>query len=370
MKNYLDGANTIMRKGYRQEPAREGMVATKSYTSLQLRFDLGKGKIPILTTKHISIKNVVAELLWMLRGQNNIIPLAKDKCYIWHDNAYKWFCKINEEEHLGFPELTFESFKAIIQESADTNEAVPIRLRKGHDAYLLGDNGRIYGWQWRNRQVDQIADCIAKLTSNPTSRQNKVVAWIPEDMNYKVVSQPNCHGDFTINTKQLDGAARIVLLKEKLRRENVTFNINEVNDRLNEYGIPRYSFTLSINQRSGDYALGVPYNITSYAILANIIGLLSNTVPKLLVMTITDAHIYMDHIKTLKEQCRLEPLELPELRIKGRTFKDTILADDRPTNLDEYLDSLNVEDFTLTNYKNHGVKKFKLHTGTITNKTV
>lgn len=365
MQEYFKGAKIISQKGFNQRPARAGLVGTKVYSSLQMRFDLSKGEVPILTSKAMPFKLIMSELLWFLRGDTNIKYLLQENNHIWTDNGYKWHNQLVEEEGLPYPIMTAEEY-----EEAVLRDKYEPCVRPNGTEYRVGDLGKIYSYQWRMRPgCDQLVKALQLLKVNPTSRQNKVVAWVPEDMDYKHVAQPNCHGDFTITGRPLDGEARIKLLKEKLQKDNLSFNIQEVNAKLDEYGIPKYEFSFNLNQRSGDFALGVPFNITSYAMMMYIFGILTNMVPKMLIMTINDAHVYADHLNTLRGQIEREPRALPTFTIKDWSWKDLAGAT-FPTkkDLDMFLSEFKANDFKLVDYKPHPPVNYKLHTGTPTKK--
>lgn len=368
MKEYIKGAEMIAKKGFMQKSARSGMPSTKSYSNLQLRFALNNGEVPILTTKQVSFKNVIVELLWFLRGEQNIKYLVDNNCHIWNDNAYNWFVKINKEENLQFDIDNQAQFVDIIRFNTAEELGQMGRTRPNGKEYILGDNGRIYGWQWRNRKVDQLQRMLNTLKGNPYSRQNKVVAWIPEDMDYEYVSQPNCHGDFTISGREIPFTKRLDLLKSKLHKDSISFNAESIREDMKKHSIPSTSFGVALQQRSGDYALGIPYNITSYSMLAYITGIVSNTVPTFLTLTCTDAHVYSPHLKTLGNQCKRTPGNLPTFTIKGKTFQELLLEDKYKGDLNAFLNDVTVDDFKLVDYQHQGKVEFKLFTGKATNK--
>ena len=363
MKEYIKAGEIILMKGFRQEPARAGMIGTRVYSALQMRYDLSKSQIPILTTKEVAFKAAIAELLWMLRGETHIKPLIESGCNVWNDNAWKWANALRKHEGLDIPKMTYDEF---VKEAVNDNPKV--YQRSNGETYTIGELGRIYGYQLRRRKgIDQLRNAINLLIENPTSRQNKVVCWVPEDMNYEYCAQPNCHGDFSFTGRSLDAETRLKLLKNKLNSDKLSMNIGDINTNLDHYRIPRYEFSLKLYQRSGDYALGIPFNILEYSVMMYIVAILTNTVPKMLVMTIDDAHLYADHIVDFREvQCRREPLELPTFTIKGRKWQE-LAADFNPEfkDLDLFLANLNPNDFKLENYKHHDKINYRLHTGIV-----
>lgn len=366
MKEYIKGAEVILKNGFYKGQAREGMPSTKGLFNLNLKFKLNPkvSEMPILTTKEVNFKNVVVELLWLLKGYNNIKYLVDNDCNIWNKNAHDWFVKLNRSEDLGFPEWGIKGFVEQIK-GLTTEELVADYTveRKNGERYTLGDNGRIYGWQWRNRRVDQIQRAIDLLINQPLSRHNKTVAWVTDDMNYDLVSQPNCHGDFTISGRELDTSDRIEMLKRRLKGSNVKVNLKEIGDLLKTYRIPTHSFSLSLDQRSGDYALGIPYNITSYSLMMYCFGIFTNTIPAFFNHKITDAHIYKDHLSSMQNQVRRVPMNLPVFTIKDKTFNEWLEDGRYYNNLQKFLEEIEPDDFQLHGYRHHGAIKFKLHTG-------
>ena len=96
-----------------------------------------------------------------------------------------------------------------------------------------------------------------------------------------------------------------------------------------------------LTQRSGDIALGIPFNLACYATLTHMIANETGLEVGEFSHYINDAHVYVNHIDGLKEQLNRKPLKLPELKIKEKPFWD-----------------LTFEDFELVNYQHHPVIKF------------
>ncbi len=134
-----------------ERPDRTG-VGTRSLFGEQLRFDLRDG-FPILTTKRVWFKGVVAELLWMLSGGTNVKELHEHGVHIWDEWADE-----------------------------------------------LGRLGPVYGQQWRAwggwaapmpEAVDQIGDLVSGLKKDPSGRRHIVTAWNPTDV--PDMGLPCCH---------------------------------------------------------------------------------------------------------------------------------------------------------------------------------
>ena len=171
-----------------------------------------------------------------------------------------------------------------------------------------GELGPIYGKQWRRwttkdgRDIDQISNVIEQIKSNPDSRRLIVSAW---------------------NVGELDQMA--------LAPCHALFQFYVVNGRLD----------CQLYQRSADIALGVPFNIASYAALLMMIAQECNLEAGIFTHTLGDAHIYLNHVEGLREQLKRSPKPLPQLKIAQKPFWD-----------------LTFEDFELLNYEHDPFIKF------------
>ena len=177
-------------------------------------------------------------------------------------------------------------------------------------AKRFGNLGPIYGSQWRkwkftdkftngeqiayvNGKIDQIQNLINDLKTNPDSRRLMVSAWNVGELDSMTL--PPCHYGFQVWTRELS------------REERVDLYIKKYGDTGMDYEkykntIPTRAISLMWNQRSVDTGLGLPYNITSYALLLTILGKMTNMIPEELIGNLGDTHIYSDHIDGLKEQ--------------------------------------------------------------------
>lgn len=257
MKQYLDAVREVLKTGERK-PNRTG-VDTIATSGVFYKIDLSKG-FPLLTTKKISWKNIVIEMLWFLSGSKNIDILHKHECRFWD----RW---------------------------TDDNNEVP-------SAY--GDFWRNYPSHWHEKKGevylfhpnynDQIAYIIKTLRNNPDSRRMVLNAWYPD--NAQKSSLPPCHCMFILNVQYKNGVPTLCS---------------------------------HLMQRSCDIAIGVPYNIASYALLTHIFSVLSGISVGTFSHLLCDAHIYTsksngkqrdsDHIPGLKRQLEREPKTLPSLEI-------------------------------------------------------
>ena len=168
-----------------------------------------------------------------------------------------------------------------------------------------GELGPIYGYQWRNwggHGIDQIKDAIATIKKDPTSRRIIVSAWNVDDI--PKMKLPPCHTFF-------------------------------------QFYVQDTWLDCQMYQRSADLALGVPFNIASYALLMSMVAQECKLAPRYFVHTLGDAHIYLNHVEGVKIQLAREPFPLPKL----------VLAD-KPVLEMKY------EDIQLEGYQHHPFIKF------------
>lgn len=270
---------------------RQGRNAvTRAKFAIQMRFNLEDG-FPAVTTKKLAFNAVKGELLWFLEGVGSDARLkeimSKDgkpaEHTIWTDNAEAPYWK---------PKAKFN-----------------------------GDLGRVYGVQWRHWQkprtfwdfilgrkpeVDQIAQVINKIKTDPGDRRIIVTAWNPGEIDQMAL--PPCH---------------------------MTFQFFVADGKL----------SLHMLQRSCDMFLGVPFNIASYALLLAMVAQVTGLKAHECVLTLNDAHIYHEHFDAVKEQLGREPMKLPKLWLNPE-IKD--------------IDSFTMDDIRLENYESHPAIKAKM----------
>ncbi len=232
MRQYLDLLQDVLDTGA-VKADRTG-TGTRSVFGRQLRFDLSAG-FPLVTTKKIHLKSVVHELLWFIKGDTNTAYLRDNGVRIWDE----W---------------------------ADDK----------------GDLGPVYGKQWRSwpapnaATIDQLADVIAQIKSNPDSRRHIVSAWNVADLPNMALLP--CHALF-------------------------------------QFYVADGRLSCQLYQRSADLFLGVPFNIASYALLTHMIAQVCDLVPGDFVHTSGDAHIYANHMEQVREQLSRAPRALPTLTL-------------------------------------------------------
>jgi thymidylate synthase len=255
MRQYLELMRHVRDHGATKED-RTG-TGTQSVFGYQMRFDLQQG-FPLVTTKKLHLRSIIHELLWFLRGDTNVEYLHEHGVSIWDE----W---------------------------ADEN----------------GELGPIYGYQWRSwptpdgRRVDQIAQVIAQIRSNPDSRRLIVSAWNVGQLDQMAL--PPCHAFF-------------------------------------QFYVADGRLSCQLYQRSADIFLGVPFNIASYALLTLMIAQVTGLSPGEFIHTLGDAHLYRNHLEQANEQLGREPYPPPQM----------ILNPDRRD-----LFAFRFDDFQLLNYQHH-----------------
>lgn len=252
MKQYHDLLKHILATGVPHED-RTG-VGTISSFGYQMRFDLREG-FPIVTTKRVPFRWIAEELFWFLSGSTDEKDLRARGVDIWAEWA---------TEHQ--------------------------TARFGREA---GDLGPVYGYLWRSfggkypemNGVDQIARLIREIETNPNSRRLIVTGWNPETCDY--VALPPCH----------------TLFQFKIEGRNASVN-------------ERATLHCQLYQRSADAFLGVPFNITSYALLTHLVAHVCSLDVGDFIHTFGDLHIYQNHLDQVNELLQREPMPLPTLELQ------------------------------------------------------
>lgn len=231
-------------------------TGTRSVFGYQMRFNLQNG-FPLVTTKKLHLRSIIHELLWFLKGDSNIRYLHENGVTIWDE----W---------------------------ADEN----------------GDLGPVYGVQWRNwrgadKNVDQIAELVHTIKTNPDSRRMIVTAWNVAEL--PKMALPPCHMMFQVYVA--DG-----------------------------------KLSCQLYQRSCDIFLGVPFNIASYSLLTHMLAQQCDLEVGDFVWTGGDCHLYNNHFDQVRLQLSREPRPYPKLVIKRK-----------PESIFDY----KFEDFEIVGYDPH-----------------
>ena len=318
-KQYQTLLQTILDFGVEKKD-RTG-TGTKSIFGYTIRHNMRDG-FPLLTTKKMAWKTMVTELLWFLRGDTNIKYLVDNNCHIWDGDAYKAYQRRFKEKHYLKPTSTKEEF---------------INRIKTDDEFAnkWGDLGKIYGYQWRRwainlidpntmellPPIDQIANLISELKTNPDSRRLMVNAWNVGELDQMVL--PPCHYSFQVYTRELSHDERFRIayknleLRKKLEAQSKMLHYPDGHNKvMDDANIPTRAISLMWNQRSVDTFLGLPFNIVSYGLLLEIIAKEVNMIPDELIGNLGDTHLYLNHLEQAKEQISREPYELPTLKIE------------------------------------------------------
>jgi len=288
-------------------------TGTLSVFGRQIKHRMKDG-FPLLTTKKMAIKTMMTELKWFLKGDTNIKYLVDNGCHIWDGDAYKNYCKIagsvkepDYDIHIDDPNQNCT--RLMTQEEF-------INKIKTNDEFAneWGDLGPIYGTQWREwnyTDIDQIANLINELKTNPDSRRLMVSAWNVGELNQMVL--PPCHYGFQVYTRDLGLDERIELYNSDKLPMNQS--LDYLHEQLDSMGVPRKGISLMWNQRSVDTFLGLPFNIASYATLLIILGKEVNMMPDYLIGSLGDVHLYKNHIEQARELITRTPYKLPKLEI-------------------------------------------------------
>ena len=351
-KQYQELLKDILSDGV-EKSDRTG-TGTISVFGRQIRHKMSEG-YPLLTTKKMAFKTMVTELLWFLRGDTNIKYLVDNGCNIWNGDAFKNYISKTNEYKGNWP---------------DTMEEYIERIKTDDEfAEKWGELGPIYGSQWRNWKgdtwiegntdgtegfylqsgyVDQIQNLINDLKTNPDSRRLMVSAWNVGELDQMVL--PPCHYGFQVYTREMDlNERREVWSKNEGKDKSYAKNL--YHEDLDERGFPRRTISLMWNQRSVDTFLGLPFNISSYALLLIILSKEVNMVPDELVGNLGDVHLYRNHIKQAEEQIRRKPYQLPKILLKDHVD---------PKDFGSIIPILRPKDFILDGYECHEAIKAPL----------
>lgn len=362
MEQYLQLLQAIKSKGTLKPAARENMPSTQSLFGYQFRHDLKNG-FPILTTKKISFKNIVTELLWFLRGDTNIKFLIERGCNIWNEDAYNYYQKlIKKYEVYENYILSFDDFIVTLSNEEESKKYKSKTDFWFKNLYLLGECGHQYGKLWRDFEgVDQIAELIKGLKNNTESRRHMLTGLNPQRYNdlalfpCHVLAQFNCRPMTAIEPEELHGTM-FKLSQEDNASTFFHFEDSDVHSLCNDANVPKYKLDCHSYQRSADVFLGVPYNIASYALLTHILAKICNFEVGEIICSYGDVHIYSNHVEQVNEQLNRNPTQLPSIELS-----DYINWQELGFNLG--FEFLEIHNFKLNNYHPQDAIKAKLSTG-------
>ena len=354
-------------------------TGTLSVFGRQIRHKMSEG-FPLLTTKKMYFKGIVTELLWFLRGDTNIKYLVDNDCHIWDGDCYQAYLKKYKEDNK--PGRVYYtdplSYKPYPQEEFIDKIKTDDKFAK-----KWGDLGPIYGAQWRSwkgsngmigeededgikminwNKIDQIQNLINDLKTNPDSRRLMVNAWAVHDLPNMVL--PPCHYGFQVYTRELSLNDRILEFTKRgidpyeFMKYKSGLIIPEIKtlEVLDNHNIPTRAISLMFNMRSNDVPLGLPFNLASYGLLLQIIAKEVNMVPDELIVSLGDAHIYVNQIDGVKEQLTREPYKLPKLMCKDEYWylKDVDIT------FSEKIEKFKPDFFKIEDYQSHPTIKMPL----------
>jgi thymidylate synthase len=161
---------------------------------------------------------------------------------------------------------------------------------------------REFNDEFGNKGIDQIANLINFLKTNPDSRRLMVSAWNVGELDEMVL--PPCHYGFQVYTRELSLEERRELVTKEMFNQIYNGGGPDTlsHSEINQWNVPTRAISLMWNQRSIDSALGLPFNIASYGLLLEIIAKAVNMVPDELIGNLGDTHLYLNHIEQAKEQ--------------------------------------------------------------------
>jgi len=214
--------------------------------------------------------------------------------------------------------------------------------------------------EFGNKGIDQIANLIRDLKTNPDSRRLMVSAWNVGELDQMTL--PPCHYGFQVYTRELSFDERHLLYCKSFEGASDTHKGSSDIDKMTEYhnnrNIPTRAISLMWNQRSVDVPLGLPFNIASYGLLLEILAKMTNMVPDELIGNLGDCHIYENQLPGCREQIPREPFALPKLSINDTYW---VTSDDaHEYTLDTEILSMLIEDFKIEAYESHPAIKFPL----------
>lgn len=279
MHQYHNQLEYILKHG-KESQDRTG-VGTLRVFGMQARYDLRHG-FPAITTKKLAWRAVVSELLWFIEGSSDERRLA-EILYGTRDSSKKTIWSLNAEVTRG---------------------------SKFQPKYP-GDLGRVYGAQWRDwtiaqapgalgpNHVDQLAELISLIQTDPSSRRLILTAWNPGELDKMAL--PPCH-------------------------------------MFSQFFVQDGELSCQMYQRSCDMFLGVPFNIASYSLLTHMVAQVCNLKVGEFIWIGGDCHIYKNHIAQVKEQLSREHLPAPRLWLNPEI---------------KHIDKFKMSDIDLVNYNHH-----------------
>ncbi len=285
-EQYLALVRRILTEGERRD-GRNG--DTQSVFFANMRFSLEDGALPLLTTKRVAWKTCLKELLWFMRGDTDVRYLQAEGVHIWDGNSTRDFLDqrglSHLREHLIGPGYGFQ-------------------WRHFGAAYNVDDGSVLHSGAVDAVGVDQLQWIVDQLRNPATRHSRRLVmsAWNPAALNEMAL--PPCH----------------VLCQ---------FHVS---------GADRLSCVMF--QRSCDVALGLPFNIASYAFLTHLLAHHCGLQAHELCISLGDCHVYAPHLEPMRTQLKRAPFAFPSIVI-------------RPVDARLHIDAYQVEDVQVEDYTSH-----------------
>jgi thymidylate synthase len=311
--SYLQLLRDVLDHGERRAD-RTG-TGTLSLFGAQIRFDLREG-FPLLTTKRVNFSPIVHELLWFLRGSTSIADLETRIWDAWADErgdlgpiyGHQWRSwgaqpGLPDAGDLDVIERDLDAAKRALADVPCPEDAQAWWGRMTRASLAIAEL-RMQRSRCTRSGIDQISEALETIKRDPSSRRIVVSAWNVADL--PRMRLPPCHVmfQFYVHDGYLD---------------------------------------CQLYQRSADLAIGVPFNIASYALLTEMFARECGLRARYFIHTFGDAHIYLNHVDGVQQQLTRDPLRPPTLRISDRP----VLAQ-------------RSEDISIGNYEHHPPIRFEV----------
>ena len=293
-KEYLKLCKKVLTEGV--EVQNRTGINTIKIPSYNFHFDLSD-EFPMLTTKQVFYKNAITEMLWIYQAQSNDVRWLKERNnHIWDE----W-------------EIDDNGLWTATQNVLDDNgNLVKKDVVKDFGKEWAHTIGTAYGWIVK--RYGHIDNLINKIKNNPTDRRMIMSLWQDEFLDTAVL--PSCVW-------------------------------------CSEWDVTDGKLNMLVHQRSCDVPLGLPFNVTQYAVLLSMIAHCTDLEPGTIDWSIKDAHIYINQVEGIKEQIErgetLEDLSAPELWLNPE-IKDFYQFDN----------SRELKDIKIRKYKHHGKISFPI----------
>ena len=333
MKQYLDLVQAIFDDGVvTGDRTGTGTISRPSYEYTCKMYKDEEGTIhnfPLLTTKDVDLRSVFEELMWKLNGETNIKPLVERGIHIWTEWPFKKWLKETKQYDVLENMYEDESRSKFSKQWKETKKLFEDQILNDEEfCARWGELGRTYGFQFRRfgevrfedldpkfqealifsidgripnpivEGEDQLMDAIDLIKEDPESRRIIITLWNPKDKDEDRALLPPCPFLYQFFAYEKD----ILHLK--------------------------------MSQRSSDTFLGVPYNTAQDALFLCMMAQVTGRKPGMFIHSFSNAHIYLNHVKQMKEQLTRTPHQLPSIRLNPNvknildfTWKDIELID-------------------------------------------